>query len=132
MVGEAVTRATGGHGRLTETVERPGLPVALAGLPVQSQSLPVVPAGPVRLPEAGVQHAETVVRPCLAGAVAELAEQGQGSLEVRISSIANYGNGKVWVWIWRNAGYWELHGWVEIGQAGNFGTNDIDAIEIDC
>jgi hypothetical protein len=55
-----------------------------------------------------------------------------GVYQNRISSIANYGNGKVWVYIWRNAGYWELHGWVEIGSRGSFYTDDIDRIVIDC
>lgn len=55
-----------------------------------------------------------------------------GVYQNRISSIANYGNGQVRVYNWRNAGYWELHGWVNVGATGSFYTNIIDRIVIDC
>ncbi|MDR7277018.1 hypothetical protein [Catenuloplanes atrovinosus] len=55
-----------------------------------------------------------------------------GSYQNRISSVANYTSGWVRVWIWRNAGYWEQHGYLYPGGVGYFDTNDIDAIDIDC
>ncbi|MEU4806334.1 peptidase inhibitor family I36 protein [Actinosynnema sp. NPDC023587] len=57
-----------------------------------------------------------------------------GPFQDKISSIANYGSGKVWVYVWDvEAGdHFDLHGWVEVGSQGNFYTNDIDKIHIDC
>ena len=56
-----------------------------------------------------------------------------GPYQDRISSIANYGSGKVKVYVWNvEARRFDLHGWVEIGSQGNFFTNDIDKIIIEC
>ncbi|MET9230113.1 peptidoglycan DD-metalloendopeptidase family protein [Lentzea sp. NPDC003310] len=57
-----------------------------------------------------------------------------GIYQDRISSIANYGSGKVWVYVWdvESGDHFDLHGWVEVGTQGNFYTNDIDKIHIDC
>lgn len=55
-----------------------------------------------------------------------------GIYQNRINSVANYGNGTVWLYIWRNAGYWELWDYVLVGEARNIYSNDIDRIVIDC
>ncbi|MEU4620414.1 hypothetical protein AB0G04_10620 [Actinoplanes sp. NPDC023801] len=55
-----------------------------------------------------------------------------GKYHNRINSVANYGNGTVWLYIWRNAGYWELYDYVLVGELWNIYSNDIDRIVIDC
>jgi hypothetical protein len=49
----------------------------------------------------------------------------------RISSIWNRGSAKVFVYTGRGTSF-DVHGWMPVGQRGNFGTNDIDGILVGC
>jgi hypothetical protein len=49
----------------------------------------------------------------------------------RISSIYNRGSSKVFVYTGRGASF-DVHGWMPIGQRGNYFTNDIDGILVGC
>ncbi|BBH67758.1 hypothetical protein ACTI_44430 [Actinoplanes sp. OR16] len=49
----------------------------------------------------------------------------------RISSIYNRGSSKVFVYTGRGTSF-DVHGWMPVGQRGNYNTNDIDGILVGC
>lgn len=57
-----------------------------------------------------------------------------GPYQDKISSIANYGSGRVDVWKWHGGDLWEWKGYVDPGREGNFPDDDvsIDLINIWC